>query len=172
MPYRTVGTSGSPVTNPGRWEGATEAGKGPAWPVSPERAASGLPASPPPRPRERPPCPLPSGTEVEWPRSGARIPTGSKPLCLTGNLHGRRPGRPSGPECISPGLGRPRLAPRPHRPSWPFPLRAAPTFPARGCAGAASHTGRGRAAAGPPALLPPQRWREPLFAGLAATKWR
>lgn len=108
------------------------------------------PASPPPGPRERPPCPLPAGTEVEWPRSGASIPTGSKPLCLTGSLRGRRPDQPSDLECLSPGPGRSRPASRSRRPSWPFPLRAAPTFPARGCAGAASHTGRGRAAAGAP----------------------
>lgn len=44
-----------------------------------------------------------------------------------------------------------------------MPLPAAPTFPARGCAGAASHTGRGRAAAGPP---PPRSSRRSPGASL------
>lgn len=151
--YRTVGTSGSGVTNPRRWEGAAEAGKGPVWPVSPERAASGLPASPA------------AGTPALSPavRDGSRMAVKrcKYPHRQQTALPNGKPARSQARSPFEPGVrfpGSRAAAPRFPAPQAlvAIPAAAAPTFPARGCAGAASHTGRSRAAAGPPALLPLQ----------------
>ncbi|XP_076782629.1 uncharacterized protein LOC143439926 [Arvicanthis niloticus] len=77
----------------------------------------------------------------------------SKPLCLTGSLRDRGPGRPSSPECVSRDPGRPRLASRPGRPSRPFPLR--PHLPSQPEAARAPPVTQAEAV--PPPAPPPPR---------------
>lgn len=151
-----VSVAGSPGTSPWRWEGATEAGKGPAWPVSPERAASGLPASPaagtparlvPGRYRGR----KENGPErAERPRGQRAAPANGKPA----RSQARSPFRPglrlpgsgaAAPRSPAPAGPRGHCRCRPHLPFQPEAARAPPVTQAEAAPPPA-----------PPALLPPQ----------------
>jgi hypothetical protein len=158
VPYRTVGTSGSPVTNPGRWEGATEAGKGPAWPVSPERAASGLPASPA------------AGTPALSPavRDGSRMaakrckdPHGQQTALPNG-----KPARPQARSPFRPGVHFPGS--RAAAPRSPAP-QALVAIPAAGCTYLPSPRLRGRRQSHRPRPRRRRPPRAPPAAALART---
>jgi hypothetical protein len=147
-------SSAPPAPGPAREAGGgTEAGKGRARPRVPGATVSG------------PKCPR--RLQAAAPRAGAGAGAGAGAARGPAALRALRAASRAGAAALqSPGPAGPAALPPP----------AAPTSPDGGRADAASHIGRGRAAAqaaaGPATLLPPQPRRSPLFAGLAATKWR